>query len=155
MATWQRANFASIEQMINFLNGALIGTENLADGAEVDGLDFIYDIGAGGVTVDFTPAKNRAWTAAEIAAQINASLAGSTRVYSHNSPFQQLRGVDQRILMERDGALTIKKTGSANTLLGFSTADDSVADPIATTEVESIQYKHMGATNMWVVVLYR
>lgn len=153
MALWERHVFGDQEQMVNFLNGALIGSKNLAQGAEVDGLTFIVDIGGGDVTTTFSPAKNRAWTIEEIVAAINASVAGLANLYSANNPGHQMHGVDRRILLVRDGALTVKSTGTANTLLGYSTAGDTVAVPVASAELQSID--HNGITNAWSTVLYR
>jgi hypothetical protein len=154
MALWERHIFSIDQlQMINFLNGALIGTTNLAEGAEVDGLTFIVDIGGGDVVTTFTPAKSRAWTVDEIVAKINASVAGVAQPYSLNLSDHQGRGVDRRFLLVRDGAFTVKSTGTANALLGFSTTAHTVQVPVASSEVQSID--HNGITNAWHVTLYR
>ena len=154
MAMWERHAFGNVEQAVNFLNGVLIGDANLAAGAEVDGLTFIADIGAGEVIVTFT-AKGRAWTPQEIVDKINASLTGVARVYSRNSPNPYTAQVDQRVLIERDGAITVKSTGTANALLGFSTTSHTTNAPVANTEVEAIEFQHSGATDLWVILLYR
>lgn len=155
MATWERFAFGSVEQLVNFLNGALIGDQNLAAGAAVDGLSFIVDIGAGDVTINFTAAKGRPWTAQEIVDKINASVAGLARVYSRNSANPYTAGADQRVLLERDGTLVVKATGTANALLGFSTTAITTAAPVVDTEVYTIEYQHSGATDLWVALLYR
>jgi hypothetical protein len=105
------------------------------------------------VTVAFTAAKGRPWTAAEIVAKINASIAGLAQVYSNNSPHYQMHGVDQRVFLVRDGSLTVKAAGTANALLGFSTAGNTVQVPVATSELNTVS--HNGVTNGWSVVLYR
>lgn len=153
MALWNRHTFGSEEQMVHFLNGALAGIENLVQGAAVDGLTFIVDVGAGDVTTTFNPAKSRPWTAAEIVAAINTTTSGLARVYSDNSPAHQMHGVDQRVLLVRDGSLTVKSTGTANALLGFSTTANTVSDPVTTSELNTIS--HNGITNAWSVVVYR
>jgi hypothetical protein len=155
MAIWEQYRFTDAEQMINFLNGALIGSQNIGAGADVDGLTLIIDIGGGDVTVTFAPAKNRLWTAAEVVAQINASFAGLARVYSHNRPNQQPPMIDRRVLLERVGALTVKSTGTSNGVLGFSTTAHTVAVIVAQAEVQRIEHQHAGATDALVVTLYR
>lgn len=155
MAVWSQVAFNTVEQLVNFLNGVVIGGQNLVQGAAVDGLTLVVDIGGGDVTVTFTPAKSRPWTAQEIAAKINASIAGIARVYSRNYDNPYLAGGDQRILLERDGALTVKTTGTANALLGFSTTSNTVNDPVPTSEVPWVQYQNGSAAEIWVALLYR
>jgi hypothetical protein len=154
MATWERFAFGSVEQLVNFLNGALIGDQNLAAGAAVDGLTFIVDVGAGEVTISFTTAKGRPWTVQEIVDKINASVAGLARVYSRNNANPYTAGTDQRVLLERDGTLVVKATGTANALLGFPAAITTAA-PVVNTDVYTIEYQHSGATDLWVALLYR
>jgi hypothetical protein len=153
VALWERHIFTNEQELTNFLNGALIGIENLAQGAEVDGLTFIVDVGSGEKTTTFTPAKSRPWTAAEIVAKINATVSGLAQAYSRNYPNHQMRGVDQRILLVNDGSLTVKSTGTANALLGFSTTGNTVQVPVATAEVPNIS--HNGITNTWTAIVYR
>jgi hypothetical protein len=58
-------------------------------------------------------------------------------------------------MLLRDGTLTVDKDGTANTVLGFPTAADTVADPITTSELVSVVYQHSGATDLWLAVVYR
>jgi hypothetical protein len=111
------------------LNGAIVGVKNLVKGAEVDSLTFVFNKGASDVTINFTTAKNRAWTLAEIVAKINATESGLAQI-------KNVTSTDRRIKIEKDLAvLIVKKTGTANSLLGLSTAADVTADPIALSEI--------------------
>ena len=90
MASWNVNKFGSSKKMIEFLNGTILGRVNLKDGADVDGLTFIFDKGAGDVTVTFAPAKSRPWTLAEIVAIINVAEADLAHI-------NNVAGLDRRL----------------------------------------------------------
>ena len=146
MASWTITKFGSAKKMIEFLNGTILGTRNLSSGAAVDGLTFIFDKGAGNVTVTFSPAKSRAWTLAEIVAKINTTEAGLAHI-------NNVGGTDRRLSIEKDlASLTVKDSGTANSVLGFSTSGDQVSDRIVDTEVYSAAPEP--GQQSWILVRY-
>ena len=146
MASWTITKFGSAKKMVEFLNGTILGTRNLSSGASVDGLTFIFDKGAGNVTVTFSPAKSRAWTLSEIVDKINVTEAGLAHI-------NNVGGLDRRLSIEKDlASLTVKSTGTANSLLGFSTTADQVSDRIVDTEVYSAAPEP--GEQSWIVVRY-
>lgn len=154
MASWNVNKFRSSSDVIDFLNGVIVGAANLHRyGADVDGLTFIFDKGGGNVTVTFAPVKNRQWTLDEIIAHINlteASLAQKKVMTSIGTPDVRLR-IDKQSL----GSLTIKSTGTANSHLGFSTVADQVSVRIPNTEVHYIgPLDEAGNSDSWTVVRY-
>jgi len=147
MASWNVARFGSSKKMTDFLNGRVIGNVNLLNGADVDGLTFIFDKGGGDVTVTFT-AKGRVWTINEIVDQINVTEAGLAHIDNVGST-----PPDRRLAIEKDlASLTVKSSGTANSLLGFSTTTDQVSDRVVDTEVFSAGPEP--GEQSWVVVRY-
>jgi hypothetical protein len=157
MAVWNVMNFRSKKELIDYLNGALKGTVNLHGGALVDGLTFDIDLGAGVLTTTFAPALGRAWTPAEIVAAIEAAdptLVGVPKV----SIVDGEGGVtgmppDRRLALFLDGSLTVKSTGTANLLLGFSDVADTIRAGVADTDVHSIT-RVAPEQDSWVLVTY-
>lgn len=147
MASWRVNKFGSAKKMINFLNGRVLGRVNLSKGAEVDGLTFIFDKGAGNVTVTFTAAKGRPWTLQEIVDKINVTEAGLAHI-------DNVGGLDRRLAIEKDlASLTVKDTGTANALIGFNAGTgDQVSDRVVDTEVYSAGPEP--GEQSWVVVRY-
>lgn len=155
MALWSARLFSSRYAMIDFLNGALMGSVNIHSGALVDGLTFIVDTGSGNITVTFEPAKSRAWTAEEICTEINgadASLTGVASPHSIQEPRPQLEQ-ERRLQLVRDGSLTVRSTGTANEVLGFSDTADTVSVPVADTDIHNITRIPM-EQDSWAVVWY-
>ncbi len=153
MAMWNAKMFRSKIDLMNHLNGVLVGSNNLFSGALVDGLTFIVDIGGGDVVTTFAPAKNRPWTLAEIVAAIDAGISGVP--YAWNNDIGPVSGTppDRRLALTRDGAITVKSTGTANALLGFSTTANTVSAPIPDTSVFSINRVTL-EQDTWVLVTY-
>jgi hypothetical protein len=146
MASWTTARFGSAKKMIEYLNGTVLGKINLKNGADVDGLTFIFDKGAGSVAVTFAPPKSRPWVLTEIVAQINATEVDLAHI-------NNVGGLDRRLAIEKDlASLTIKSTGTANALLGFSTVADQISNRVADTEVYSAAPEP--GEQSWIVVRY-
>jgi len=145
MASWKINKFGSAKKMVEWLNGTILGKVNLANGADVDGLTFVFDSGGGDATVTFT-AKGRLWTLDEIVAQINATEAGIAHI-------NNVGGLDRRLSIEKDVAsLIIKITGTANAALGFNTTANTVQDRVVDTEVYSAGPEP--GEQSWIVVRY-
>lgn len=158
MALWRPATFESMEAMIDYMNGALMGTVNLdPEGADVDGKTLKIDPGTGTVTVSFGT-KGRNWTLEEIVAEIEgeSGLGGIASIkilkVGHSS-FTR----DRRLLLVGDPAITLIANGTANAELGFvegtSPADDTdqVITPQAAVER---MYRNVDGQDTWTVVLY-
>lgn len=126
MAYWKIITFAKIPDLVDYLNGALVGTVNLDEGADVDGLTIIIDVGAGNKTCTFAPAKGRDWTLQEIVDKINgtAGLVGTASIsvlnVGHTSHTK-----DRRLQIDFEPAATISSTGTANGALGYSAVADT------------------------------
>lgn len=159
MALWRTATFESMEAMIDYMNGALIGSVNLdLNGADVDNKTLKIDPGSGTVTVTFSPVKSRNWTLNEIVAKIESTsgLEGiaSIKVLSvgHTS-----HPKDRRLLLVGDPAIKIIADGTANAELGYvegtSPADDTdqVITPQAAIERA---YRNVDGQDTWTVILY-
>lgn len=125
MAEWTTLRFGNQQSMIERLNGALIGKLNLVNGADVDGLTLVYDVGAGNVTVTFVAAKGRPWTITEIVNHINATTAGLASI-------KNVSPTDRRLKLQSN-TLDVDATGTGNTVLGFP-AGGVTADPIPLSE---------------------
>jgi len=123
MAYWVTTNFESMTSMLEYLNGLIIGSVNINEGANVDGKTLTIDIGAGPVTCTFAPALGTVWTPAQIVTQINgtAGLAGVASIkvmdVGHSS-----RTKDRRLAIGIEPGALVISTGSANTDFGFSAA---------------------------------
>jgi len=127
MAYWKIFTFNRIPDLVDYLNGVLVGTVNLDEGATVDGLTIIIDIGSGPVTCTFSPAKSRDWTLQEIVDKINgtAGLAGTASISIKNVGHTS-HTKDRRLQIDYEPAATISSSGTANTVLGFSAVSDSL-----------------------------
>jgi hypothetical protein len=157
MADREFYEFPNRQDLVDFLNTALYGTVNLVDGATVDNLTFIVDIGGGNVTVTFAPVKSRDWTLLEIIDQINTDLSATVAsiklIGAGQVPRPDDTIVDRRLKMTY-GTLTVRSTGTANTALGYSDASDTVGGSLATSVVEELDYHHH-EKDTWNLVLYR
>jgi len=153
MAIWSNITAPNLADFIEALNGAQVGTVNLSNGADVDGLEFIVDTTSTPRTVTFSPAKSRPWTAAEIVAQINAAHADLADV-AHVKVSSPGTVPQQWLSIWKDGGATVKKTGTANTLLGFSTAADQVQAVVVDTTIEKID-RDTSNQGTWVALLYQ
>ncbi|MHA2333739.1 MAG: hypothetical protein ACXAEU_17065 [Candidatus Hodarchaeales archaeon] len=154
MAAWTHLKFRNVSSMIDTLNGAVHGTANLADGVDVDGLTFIVDVGGGGLRTTSFTAKGRNWTAAEVVAAISACHADLLNIpaLTIESRPDVVRSFLK--LVDNTGEIvTVDKTGTANTALGFSAAANTVGNPYANTEVEVMQPKKDGQ-GVWDVIVY-
>ena len=138
---------------IEALNGAQVGTVNLTSGADVDGLTFIVDTTGTPRTVTFTPAKSRPWTAAEIVAAINAAHADLADV-AHVKVASPGSLRHQWLSIWKDGGATVKSTGTANALLGFSSAADQVQTVVVNTVIQKID-RDTSNQGTWVALLYQ
>lgn len=153
--TWSVRNFPTQKEMLRYLNGDLEGSVNLHEGALVDGLTFIVDIGAGDVTVTFGPAKSRAWTLAEIVAKINAAatLTGVASI-SVKGVGQYAETTDRRLNLQHGTSLVVKSTGTGNAALGFSGAADTTAVILASTDVKFIDHEITpSGPESWIAVI--
>lgn len=158
MALWRTTTFESIEAMIDYMNGALIGTVNLKDGADVDGKTLIIDPGTGNVTCTFNPPKSRNWTLDEIVAKIEATsglegLASIKVVNVGHNVYEK----DRRLLLVGDPEITIRGNGTANAELGYpegtTPGDDSVQVVTPQAAVERA-YRNVDGQDTWTVLLY-
>lgn len=155
MAIWQTRIFHSTRDMLDFLNGAIISPVLApAEGLNLDGKTLIVDIGAGNVTVTFT-AKGSLWTMAEIVAEINgtATLTGLSSKLLISQDHAQYQPGRSQLKLDRDGALTVKSTGTSNADFGFSTTADTVSTEYADTDVQTIQQNHE-EQDAWLVTVY-
>lgn len=158
MALWTRKQFATLEQALEYLNGALIGTVNLhTNGADVDGKTFIVNDGTADRTVTFSPAKSRNWTLDEIVAQINAH-ANLSNAHAVIRTSRSGGLIDRRLAIFNDPAYKIRGNGTANSVLGFPSpatpANDSTQVIIANTDVEVFRSISRDPNQQWVVVHY-
>lgn len=152
MAIWSYKKLANAKDAVDFLNGAIVGKVNLFNGADVDGLTIVVDIGGGDVTTTFAPAKSRNWTIAEIISQINTavgSICVSQRMYSAVETCTVAS--DKRLSFMIDGGMTVKGTGTGNAVLGFP-AVDVVQAVISDTEV--IHIAQSTDHSSWSVFIY-
>lgn len=154
MSSWNSRSFIGFEHVLDYLNGSVFGSANLADGADVDGLTLIINNGTSDVTVTFAPAKGRNWTAAEIADQINntAGLAGVASIANKTRAMGQ--SLDLRLRIMGDPNHTVKSTGTANSVLGFSTTSDTAQSIIPDSEVKYILDPTRSPNQKWIVVTY-
>lgn len=158
MAIWRTVTFESLEAMIDYMNGAIVGTVNLNDGADVDSKTLKIDPGTGTVTCTFNPPKSRDWTLGEIVAKVEATsglegIASVKVVKVGHSAFTK----DRRLLLVGDPAIKIIGDGSANDELGFdgpatpANDTDQVITPQAAVERA---YRNEDGQDTWTVLLY-
>lgn len=158
MANWTRRRFSQEQDMLDWLNGAMIGSVNLhTEGADVDGLTLIIHDGGGNQTVTFAPAKGRNWTAQEIVDEINA--VGALTGVATLKTFKQASSLAvpvQRLRIMGDPAHIIRGDGTSNAALGFAgpatPANDTTQVIIPDTEV-TIQPLTI-PNKMWSVIRY-
>lgn len=159
MALWRTATFESLEAMIDYMNGALIGTVNLdPEGADVDGKTLIIDAGGGNVTCTFAPAKGTNWTLEEIVAKIEATvglegLASIKILKVGHSAFPK----DRRLLLEGDPAIIVRGNGTANAELGYAegaTPADDTTQVITPQAAVERAYRNEDGQDTWTVLLY-
>lgn len=153
MAIWSNITAPNLADFIEALNGAQVGTVNLSNGADVDGLEFIVDTTGTPRTVTFTPTKSRPWTAAEIVAKINAAHADLANV-AHVKVSSPGTAPHQWLSIWKDGGATVKSTGTANSLLGFSTTADQVQAVVTNTVVQRLD-RDTSNQGTWVALLYQ
>lgn len=138
-------------ELTDFLNGSLF-SRDLKLGADLDDKTLIINVGGGPITIAFTPVKDRNWTTDEIVNAIIAediSLATVPSKLIYNTP---LLGFNK--LRLQSASLTIDKDGTANSDLGFSITDDTVATPVAATELKFL-VKVANEQDTWVATIYR
>jgi len=156
MAGWDIRPFDSLNRVRDYLNGVIIGTVDLSDGANVDTKTLVIDVdGGGNRTVTFAPAKSRDWTLAEIVAQIEAAhadLVGVPVVYIDAAPGGAV-GPKFLVLVKDGSVITIQNTGTANTVLGFP-APQTIGDPVAIAELHSL-VRDPDNMGRWVTAVYR
>lgn len=159
MALWRTATFESLEAMIDYMNGALVGSVNLDSvGADVDSKTLIIDPGAGNVICTFAPAKGRNWTLSEIVAKIEATVGledvASIRIRRIG---QSLLAKDRRLLLKGDPAIVIRGSGTANAELGYAEgatpADDTTQVITPQASVERA-YRNVDGQDSWTVLFY-
>lgn len=158
MALWRTATFESLEAMIDYMNGALVGTVNLDAGADVDLKTLIIDAGAGNKTCTFSAAKGRNWTLDEIVAKIEATsgLEGIASIkvlnVGHTSHTR-----DRRLLLAGDPAITIRGNGTANAELGYAEGATPTNDTIQVITPQAAverAYRNEDGQDTWTVILY-
>lgn len=152
MASWEKRKFGSSQELEEYLNGALISSLNLHDGAYMDGQTFVFEVDGGGdTTVTFT-AKGRKWTLQEIIDQINASEADLAHIRTEvrpgaNKPIRRLK------LQKALTSFVIKNTGTGNDELGFPTGSNTPAVYVAPADLEFIK-QVPGEQDSWLVWRY-
>lgn len=154
MAEWIDRTFVTRSNMIEYLNGLLIGIVNLHEGAEVDNKTLIINVGgAGNRTVTFQPAKSRAWTLAEIIAEISGAHADLVGLPKEHVP-KASPGADQKryLKLSTNDSFVVVKTGTANPLLGFDTVNDETAHHFLNTEVADLTFEQR--RSVWSVITY-
>lgn len=151
MASWSSITSSTLNDMIDKLNNVLVGTNNLHNGVDVDGLTFIVNPGTER-TVTFT-AKGRNWTLEEVIDQINAAHGDLTGSASAKVIKTSAQGPGSRYLaMWLEGGLTVDKDGTANEALGFNASADQVqAVPIANTVVQKLSKEEF----YWIAITYQ
>jgi len=158
---WSSRRFQTERELVDFLNGAVLGTVNLhPSGANVDGLTLIVNAGGVDRTVTFAPALGRNWTADEILAQIlaTAGMAGVASLHvpeRYDTSHPPGRGTKHRYLrLFSDPAIIVRNTGTGNAALGFNVAPaaDQTQALIALANVVRIESSH-DPTERWVVIL--
>ena len=153
---WKSINRPTAKELLRALNGTLTGSVDLIDGADVDTKTLLIDIGAGDVTVTFEPAKSRLWTIDEIVAKINTTgtLSGVAGVLTYPASDPTV-GPKKVLTISHANAAKVDKTGTANTVLGFATADDTQQTIIALAEVAAIDHELGGnGTLSWIAIYY-
>lgn len=145
---WYYVTKPSAQELLRVLNGVLTNSVDLYNGASVDGLTFILDVGGGNVTVTFAPAKSRKWTIEEIVAQINASVAGVASIYNKMATDPQT-GPARYLTISHENGAVVRSGGTANTLLGFSAAADTEQELLASSDVKSITHEEHNGVKVW------
>lgn len=152
MAVWSRLSAPTLADFIDLLNGAQIGSVNIAGGALVDGLTLIIDTTGANRTVTFSPAKNRAWTAEEIVAQIEAAHADLVDA-SHVKVSSPGTVPAKWLSIWKDGGAIVRSTGTANTVLGFSDSADQTQAVKTDTVVKDFD-RDTSNQGTWVAITY-
>jgi len=159
MALWTRREFATLDQAMDYLNGALLGNVNLHSiGADVDGLTLIIHDGTANRTTTFNPPKSRNWTVDEIVTHINATAVlgdvASAVVKTSRAGGPPIRYL--RIFGDPDH--TVRGDGTANAVLGFAgpatPANDTVQVKIVDTTVAYFKGTGLDPNRRWTVVHY-
>jgi hypothetical protein len=153
---WIHKKFALVGQLVDMLNGVLVGSVNLhEDGADIDGKTIIIDVGAGDVTVTFAPALGRNWTLEEIVTAINAhvSLPSNTAKAYLTEYNRAGSSADRRLSLSTDSGCIVRSTGTANTDLGLSAVSDTEQLITAEAAVKSINFDE--SERVYTILMYQ
>lgn len=158
MARWYRYIFPTWPKMEQFLNGAIRGSVDISDGADVDTLTLIIEVHGVDRTVTFAPAKGRDWTWQEILAQIEAAhsdLVGVPTIYQNEElpGYGQGVPIDRRLQLYDSPSVTVRSTGTANAVLGFSAVSDTAQEIIPDSVVQHFE-RIEDSKDSWMVIIY-
>jgi hypothetical protein len=148
---WVQRRFAQHQDLLSFLNGDLFGSTDITDGVAVDGLTFIIDVGAGNVTTTFAPALGRPWTPEEVLTAINAAMGDTVATLWVGKPDPVARTTPRRLRVSYSPSAIVRLAGTANALLGFSAAADTVQTPVDPATVLSVDFEIETPGHTWVV----
>ena len=155
MANWRVLRIRSDIDLADMLNGAVASAVDIQNGVNIDGLTLVIDAGAGSKTVTFAPAKGRLWTPEEIVAQIAAADVSLANIPKIRRAAIAVRGGTPtylKLFKDATTTITLKSTGTANSLFGWSIVVDTVGEPFTEDDVYSrIDYHDQH----WYVVVYK
>lgn len=156
MAVWKIHRARTDRDLCDMLNGAIDSPIDIQNGLYLDGLTLVIDAGggAGDKTVTFAPALSRNWTPEEIVAQISAADVSLATVAKLSRATPAQRGGSPTNLRLVNGGNTVKvdKTGTANTLFGWSVAADTTGEPYIDDDIMS----RIGMTDQsWWAISYK
>ena len=118
------AEFNSAVKLELFLNGAVIGGTQLTNpGGRVHGLDGLTLI-IGAETVTFSDPNGEGYKLIDSTKSIKKAIEAATTNIT-------VGFIDGQLLLQKVGGLTVKSTGTANRIFGFSNSSDVVGTAYA------------------------
>lgn len=141
------------------LSGMLVGSTNLREGADVDGLTLIFTQPES-VTVTFSGTDPLSLT--EIVTQINAAFSIPEEVATYRVQIPGISGgnpghpipVSRLALVHAGNGVTVSETGTANAALGFPTtagASGLQGTPITSDRIVTLIYIDMGTGYLGII----
>ena len=156
MATWRIWRFRTDQDLYDMLNGAINSDVDLEKGLYLDAKTLIIDVGgAGNRTVTFAPVLSRKWTPEEVVAKIvaaHADLTGVPKLVREPGTRAGMNPTYLRLVKDNGTVVTVRSTGTANALFGYSTGADTVGVPYVSADVKSV---YMNDNKTWYAVTYK
>ncbi len=156
MATWRIWRFRTDQDLYDTLNGAVGSEVDAEKGLDLDGKTLIINVGgAGDRTVNFAPALSRKWTPEEVVAKISAAhadLTGIPKLVREPGTRAGMNPTYLRLVKDTGAVITVRSTGTANALFGYSITADTVGVPYTFNDVKSV---YMNDNKTWYAVTYK